>query len=153
MRCPKCSSIEDKVVDSRISKDGVTIRRRRECLGCGHRFTTTEQILREGIVVIKRDGRREEFDRTKLLAGIRKACEKRPVDLEQLNMVVEDVMDTLEGQYDYEIPSKAIGEMIMQRLRRIDPIAYIRFASVYKEFRDLSELLEEISSLEGKPTA
>ncbi len=148
MRCPRCNSLEDKVVDSRISKDGGSIRRRRECLACSHRITTTEQILREGIMVTKRDGRREPFDRTKILNGIRKACEKRPIHVEQLNMLIEDVIDALEGRYDYEIPSKAIGEMIMENLRRIDPIAYIRFASVYKDFRDLSELIEEISELE-----
>jgi len=148
MRCPRCNSLEDKVVDSRISKDGASIRRRRECLECGHRITTTEQILREGIMVTKQDGRREPFDRTKILNGIRKACEKRPIHAEQLNMLIEDVIDALEERYDYEIPSKAIGEMIMDNLRRIDPIAYIRFASVYKDFRDLSELIEEISELE-----
>ncbi|MEZ5276659.1 MAG: transcriptional regulator NrdR [Opitutaceae bacterium] len=149
MRCPRCNSLDDKVVDSRISKDGATIRRRRECLACGHRITTTEQVLREGIMVIKQDGRREPFDRNKILTGIRKACEKRPIHIEQLNMLIEDVIDALEEQYDYEIPSRAIGEKIMENLRRIDPIAYIRFASVYKEFRDLSELIEEISALEN----
>ena len=150
MRCPRCNSLDDKVVDSRISKDGASIRRRRECLECGHRITTTEQILREGITVIKQDGRREPFDRHKILSGIRKACEKRPIHIEQLNMLIEDVIDALEERYDFEIPSRAIGEMIMDNLKRIDPIAYIRFASVYKEFRDLSELIEEISALENR---
>ncbi len=148
MRCPKCTSIEDKVIDSRISKEGNTIRRRRECLECGHRFTTTEFLVREGLVVIKRDGRREPFDREKLVRAVRAACHKRPVDLEQLGMLVEDVIDVVEATYDGEIPSPAIGDAVMQRLRRIDQVAYVRFASVYKEFRDVSEFMHEISNLE-----
>jgi transcriptional repressor NrdR len=150
MRCPKCTSIEDKVTDSRISKEGNTIRRRRECLECGHRFSTTETLVRDGMMVIKRDGRREEFDREKLLRAIRAACHKRPVDLEQVSMIVEDVIDALEAQYEAEIPSSAVGEAVMQRLRKIDQVAYVRFASVYKEFRDVSEFMHEISTLEKK---
>lgn len=148
MRCPKCTSIEDKVIDSRISKEGSTIRRRRECLECGHRYSTTEAVLREGVVVIKRDGRREEFDREKLIRAVRAACHKRPVDLEQISMMVEDVMDSVEAQFDGEIPSRALGQGIMQRLRTIDQVAYVRFASVYKEFRDVTEFVDEISSLD-----
>ncbi|MFI5356676.1 MAG: transcriptional regulator NrdR [Opitutales bacterium] len=147
MRCPKCTSIEDKVTDSRISKEGNTIRRRRECLECGHRFSTTESLIRDGMVVIKRDGRSEEFDREKLVHAVRAACHKRPVDLEQIAMLVEDVVDVLEAQYENEIPSQAIGESVMQRLRSIDQVAYVRFASVYKEFRDVSEFMQEISTL------
>lgn len=147
MRCPKCTSIEDKVIDSRISKEGNSIRRRRECLECGHRFSTTESLVRDGLVVIKRDSRREEFDREKLVHAVRAACHKRPVDLEQIAMLVEDVVDVLEAQYESEIPSKAIGENVMQRLRGIDQVAYVRFASVYKEFRDVSEFMQEISTL------
>ena len=150
MRCPKCTSIEDKVIDSRIGKEGNTIRRRRECLECGYRFTTIENLVRDGIMVIKRDGRREEFDRDKLLHAIRAACHKRPVDLEQIAMLVDDVIDALEAQYEREIPSRAIGEEVMRHLRRIDQVAYVRFASVYKEFRDVSEFMEEINNL-GKP--
>ncbi|MDD2764053.1 MAG: transcriptional regulator NrdR [Opitutaceae bacterium] len=150
MRCPKCTSIEDKVIDSRISKEGNTIRRRRECLECGHRYTTIETLVRDGIMVMKRDGRREEFDREKLLHAIRAACHKRPVDLEQITMIVDDVIDALEAQYESEIPSRAIGDEVMRHLRRIDQVAYVRFASVYKEFRDVSEFMEEISNL-GKP--
>jgi transcriptional repressor NrdR len=148
MRCPKCTSIEDKVIDSRISKEGNTIRRRRECLECGLRFTTTETLVRDGIAVIKRDSRREEFDREKLIRAVRAACHKRPIDLEQVTMLVEDVIDALEAQFENEIPSRAIGEAVMQRLRGIDQVAYVRFASVYKEFRDVSEFMQEISSLE-----
>jgi transcriptional repressor NrdR len=145
MRCPKCTSIADKVIDSRISKEGNTIRRRRECLECGHRYTTIETLVRDGIMVTKRDGRREEFDREKLLHAIRAACHKRPVDLEQITMIVDDVIDALEAQYESEIPSRAIGDEVMRHLRRIDQVAYVRFASVYKEFRDLSDFMEEIS--------
>jgi transcriptional repressor NrdR len=135
------------VIDSRISKEGNTIRRRRECLECGHRFTTIENLVRDGIVVIKRDERREEFDREKLLHAIRAACHKRPVDLEQITMIVDDVIDALEAQYEREIPSRVIGEEVMRHLRRIDQVAYVRFASVYKEFRDVSEFMEEINNL------
>jgi transcriptional repressor NrdR len=148
MRCPQCTSIEDKVIDSRISKEGNTIRRRRECLECGNRFTTTETLVRDGMVVIKRDGRREEFDREKLIRAIRAACHKRPIDAEQVTMLVEDVIDALEAQFENEIPSQAVGEGVMQRLRNIDQVAYVRFASVYKEFRDVSEFMNEISALE-----
>ena len=150
MRCPKCTSIEDKVIDSRIGKEGSTIRRRRECLECHYRFTTIENLVRDGIMVIKRDGRREEFHRDKLLHAIRAACHKRPVDLEQITMIVDDVIDALEAQYEREIPSRAIGEEVMRHLRRIDQVAYVRFASVYKEFRDVSEFVDEIGNL-GKP--
>lgn len=143
------------MIDSRISKEGSTIRRRRECLECGHRYSTTESVLRDGMVVTKRDGRREEFDREKLVRAVRAACHKRPVDIEQITMLVEDVMDVLEAQFESEIPSSAIGEGVMQRLRNVDQVAYVRFASVYKEFRDVSEFMSEISALgkqkPGKP--
>ncbi|BET66417.1 transcriptional regulator NrdR [Opitutales bacterium ASA1] len=148
MRCPRCTSTEDRVIDSRASKDGATIRRRRECISCGHRYSTTETIVREGLVVIKRDGRREEFDRAKILGGLRKACEKRPIDVEQLDILIEDVIDALEARFDCEVPSLAIGEEVMARIRRIDPIAYVRFASVYKDFRDINELMADVSSLD-----
>ncbi len=151
MRCPKCTSIEDKVIDSRISKEGSTIRRRRECLECGHRYSTTEGLVRDGMVVIKRDGRREEFTRDKLVHAVRAACHKRPVDAEQISMLLEDVMDVLEAQYENEIPSGAIGDAVMQRLRTVDQVAYVRFASVYKEFRDVAEFMHEISTLAKKP--
>ena len=152
MRCPKCTSIEDKVIDSRISREGSSIRRRRECLECGHRYSTTEGLVRDGMVVIKRDGPSEEFDREKLIRAVRAACHKRPIDLEQITMLVEDVMDALEAQFESEIPSRAIGEGVMQRLRKVDQVAYVRFASVYKEFRDVNEFVDEISALvKSKP--
>lgn len=148
MRCPKCTSIEDKVIDSRIAKEGNTIRRRRECLECGHRYSTTETVLREGMVVIKRDARREEFDREKLVRAVRAACHKRPIDVEQISMLIEDVIDAIEARFENEIPSSAIGEAVMQRLRGMDQVAYVRFASVYKEFRDVSGFVHEITALE-----
>lgn len=151
MRCPKCTSVEDKVIDSRISRDGASIRRRRECLECGHRYSTTEISVRDGVMVIKRDGRREDFDREKLTRAVRAACHKRPVDADQVAMLVEDVMDALEAQFEKEIPSRAIGEGVMQRLRTVDQVAYVRFASVYKEFRDVAEFVDEISLLAREP--
>jgi transcriptional repressor NrdR len=147
MRCPKCTSIEDKVIDSRIVRDGVNIRRRRECLECGHRFTTTETTVREDLIVVKRDGRHEPFNPEKLQRALRAACHKRPVDLEQINMMVEDLVDALEAQFDRELPSSAIGEACMQRLKVIDKVAYVRFASVYKEFRDVAEFVQELNKL------
>jgi transcriptional repressor NrdR len=147
MRCPKCTSIEDKVIDSRIARDGNTIRRRRECMECGHRFTTTEFLVRDSMVVVKRDGRQEPFDRDKLLRAVRAACHKRPVDNEQITMLIEDVLDAVEAEYESQVPTRAIGEHVMQRLRKTDQVAYVRFASVYKEFRDVSEFVSEISSL------
>ncbi len=147
MRCPKCTSIEDKVIDSRIARDGNTIRRRRECLECGHRFTTNEALVRDSMVVIKRDGRQEPFLRDKLIGAVRAACHKRPVDGEQIYMLVEDVIDAVEAQYESQVPTKAIGEHVMQRLRKMDQVAYVRFASVYKEFRDVTEFVDEITSL------
>ncbi len=148
MRCPKCTSIEDKVIDSRIARDGNSIRRRRECMECGNRFTTTEMLVREDLVVIKRDGRREDFDREKLVRAARAACHKRPVDAEQITMLVEDVIDAVEAQYETQVPTKAIGEHVMQRLRKMDQVAYVRFASIYKQFRDVAEFMQEINALD-----
>jgi len=153
MRCPKCTSIEDKVVDSRISREGNSIRRRRECLECGHRFTTTETLVREGIIVLKHGGSRQDFDREKLTRSVRAACHKRPIDAERVSMLVDDVMDILEATHDTEIPSEAIGEGVMEQLRKIDHVAYVRFASVYKEFRDVAEFVAEIKDLGPKPEA
>jgi transcriptional repressor NrdR len=147
MRCPKCTSIEDKVIDSRIARDGNTIRRRRECLECSHRFTTNESLVRDSLVVIKRDGRTEPFMRDKLVAAVRAACHKRPIDGEQVYMLVEDVIDAVEAAYESQVPTKAIGEQVMLRLRKLDQVAYVRFASVYKEFRDVGEFVDEITNL------
>jgi len=151
MRCPKCTSIEDKVIDSRISREGSTIRRRRECLECGHRYSTTEGLVRDGMVVIKRDGRREDFARDKLVHAVRAACHKRPVDAEQITMLIEDVIDMLDAQFENEIPSSAIGDAVMQRLRTVDQVAYVRFASVYRRFQEATDFVHEVKSLEAKP--
>jgi transcriptional repressor NrdR len=148
MRCPKCTSIEDKVIDSRIGKEGTTIRRRRECTECGYRYTTIENLMRDSIVVIKRDGRREGFERDKLTRAVRAACHKRPIDIEQLAMLVDDVLDELEATYESEMPSRAIGDAVMKRLHKIDQVAYVRFASVYKEFRDVAGFVTEIKGME-----
>ena len=148
MRCPKCGSQEDRVVDSRLQREGGIIRRRRECVKCGTRFSTLETILKEGLVVVKRDDRREEFDRAKLMNGLRKACEKRKIQADQLNLLVDDVIAEIESTYDDEVPSEMIGELVMRRLRRLDKVAYLRYASVYKEFSDIADFLAEASALD-----
>lgn len=148
MQCPKCGTKDTRVIDSRVSSSGLAIRRRRSCQKCGYRFSTVEEIVREDLYVLKNDGRREPFDRTKLLTGIQRAIEKRPVDAEQVEMLVADVLADLEVEFDAEIPSRAIGERIMARLKAIDQIAYVRFASVYKQFRDIDELAREIDGLQ-----
>lgn len=147
MQCPKCNDRDTRVIDSRVSKNGLAIRRRRHCQNCGYRFTTSEEIVREGLFVLKNDDRREEFDRNKILTGLRRACEKRPIEIEQIDMLVSDITTQLESEFDNEIPTRAIGERIMNRLKLIDKIAYVRFASVYKDFRDIDELEREISNL------
>ena len=147
MRCLKCTSIEDKVIDSRIGKEGTSIRRRRECAECGFRFTTLENLVREDIVVIKRDGSREDFDREKLTRAIRNACRKRPVDAEQIGMLVDDVVDAMANNFEGEVPSAAIGEAVLAHLRKIDQVAYVRFASVYKEIKDVTEFVTEIREM------
>jgi len=149
MHCPKCGHQDTKVVDTRLAKNNMAVRRRRNCSSCGYRFTTVEEILREDRVVVKRDGSREDFDKDKLLSGLRKATEKRPIEAEQITMLIADVLAEIERDYDTEIPSIKLGEMVMSRLKMIDQIAYVRFASVYKEFRDISELADEINSLRG----
>lgn len=150
MRCPKCLFEETKVLDSRPGKGNTSIRRRRQCLNCTHRFSTVEEILKEDLVVTKRDGRREDFDCSKLIRGVQKAAEKRPISPDTLENLVQQVTLTIQSQYDSEVPSKAIGEEVIKQLKQIDQIAYVRFASVYKDFRDISELAEEINSLSGE---
>jgi transcriptional repressor NrdR len=147
MRCPKCQAQDDKVIDSRAIKDDTVIRRRRECLACEHRFTTYEEIEREDIRVLKRDGRYEPFDRKKMTTGIDKALEKRPVSREQIERTVNEMIDELIKAYGDEIPTKAIGDKIMVHLRRLDEVAYVRFASVYRKFRDIKEFVNEVQSL------
>lgn len=150
MLCPKCSSIDDKVIDSRLSKDGTSIRRRRECLACESRFTTYEQIERVELLAVKRDGRREHFDRQKLLSSFIKACEKRPISIDVMEESVDAIITDLESGQEREIPTKAIGALVMERLHAIDPVAYVRFASVYRRFEDIGEFIEEIQSLERR---
>src|SRR5580693_5672937 len=125
MRCPKCGCQEDKVIDSRSSREGATIRRRRECLGCNHRFTTYEEVEHEGLMVVKRDGRREEFSREKLLSGLKKACQKRPVSLKAMEDLVDHIVATVTGRYESEVPGEAIGKMVMDGLREMDEVAYV----------------------------
>ena len=148
MRCPKCGCQDDKVIDSRASKEGSTIRRRRECLGCEHRFTTYEEIEHAGLMVIKRDDRREEFSKEKLLNGIKKACEKRPVSPEAIAELAERIVDEITDRYDREVPGMAIGERVMEGLRELDEVAYVRFASVYRRFEEAGDFVQAVKKLE-----
>ena len=151
MRCPFCSAIDDKVVDTRPSDNEQVIRRRRECTGCGRRFTTYERVDEVLPLVVKKDDRREAFDRAKILSGLKKACSKRPVPLEVLEKAVDRIERALEESGEKEIPSSRIGDAVMAALRDIDEVAYVRFASVYRSFRDADELMDEIKSLrEGR---
>lgn len=151
MRCPKCGCQEDKVIDSRASREGATIRRRRECLNCRHRFTTYEEIEHEGLLVLKGDGRREEFSREKLVSGIKKACQKRPVSQKAIEDLVEDIKDRSVAKFDREIPAEVIGKMVMDGLRELDGVAYVRFASVYRRFQEANDFVSEVKKLEKAP--
>ncbi|MGI8783900.1 MAG: transcriptional regulator NrdR [Acidobacteriota bacterium] len=150
MKCPYCEHLNDRVVDSRESKEGDAIRRRRECLGCGRRFTSYERIDEIPYMAVKKDGRRERFDRNKMLAGLLRACEKRPVSTKQLEAIVDEVEQRLQDRPDREISSEEIGQAIMERLKQLDKVAYVRFASVYLEFKDVSEFMTEINELYRK---
>lgn len=147
MRCPFCKDPENKVIDSRESNEGEVIRRRRECLGCKRRFTTYERVEELNPLVIKKDGRRENFDRDKLLAGLKKACEKRPVSVDQLEVLVTEIERRLQETGEKEVPSTLIGEEVMRRLHALDEVAYVRFASVYRSFRDIAEFMDELKDL------
>lgn len=147
MKCPFCAHSESKVIDSRISKDGDAIRRRRECLDCGRRFTTYEFVEEVLPIVVKKDGRREPFDRMKIRAGIKKACEKRPISTDAIETVVNNVEKACQEFQDKEVPSSAIGERIMRELQTLDGVAYVRFASVYRQFRDVGDFVEELKDL------
>jgi transcriptional repressor NrdR len=147
MRCPFCSNPESKVVDSRSSKEGDSIRRRRECLSCGRRYTTYERIEEVAQMVIKKDGRREAFDRWKIKSGILKACEKRPVSLEQVDALIDDVERALFNTTEHEVSTDTIGLSVMERLKKLDEVAYVRFASVYRQFKDLNEFMNELKDL------
>jgi transcriptional repressor NrdR len=149
MRCPKCGCQEDKVIDSRASREGATIRRRRECTGCGHRFTTYEEVEHEGLMVLKRDGRREEFSREKLLSGVKKACQKRPVSLKSLDDLVDHIVAVVTEKFESEVPGEFIGKLVMEGLREIDEVAYVRFASVYRRFQEATDFVSEVQKLEA----
>ncbi|MBN2507505.1 MAG: transcriptional repressor NrdR [Verrucomicrobia bacterium] len=148
MRCPKCGCQEDKVIDSRASREGAAIRRRRECVACGHRYTTYEQIERPRLMVSKRDGRREEFDKEKLLRGIEKACQKRPVSPEEIDTLTEGIVNDLAQAFDREVPYAAIGLRVMEALRTLDAVAYVRYASVYRRFDEATDFVQEVKKLE-----
>ena len=147
MKCPFCGHQEDKVVDSRASADGVSIRRRRECLQCSKRYTTYEQVEEQPLMVVKKDGRRERFDRKKVLAGLLKACEKRPVGMSDLERLVDELELSLSREFEKEVSSRQIGEQVMQQLHALDPVAYVRFASVYREFKDAEQFMRELGEL------
>lgn len=139
------------MIDSRSSKEGATIRRRRECLACTHRFTTYEEIEHELLTVIKRDGRREPFSREKLVTGIQRACQKRPVGAEAIADAVERIVEGLAAEYEREVPAQAVGERVMRELRALDPVAYIRFASIYRQFEEITDFVEEATRLASLP--
>jgi transcriptional repressor NrdR len=147
MRCPTCAYPETKVVDSRLSTDGNAIRRRRECLKCERRFTTYEYIEKVPLMVIKKDGRRQAFDRTKIVSGLLKACEKRPVSIDQIENLTADIERVLQKKYDREVSASVIGELIVERLAVLDEVAYVRFASVYRQFRDVNQFMSELKTI------
>ncbi|QYO66402.1 transcriptional regulator NrdR [Leptolyngbya sp. 7M] len=147
MRCPFCAHLEDKVVDSRETKEGDAIRRRRECLECGRRFTSYERIDEIPYMVVKKDGKRESFDRNKILAGLLRACEKRPISTGQLEAIADHIEKVVQDSPDREVPTSDIGKIIMRRLKSLDKVAYVRFASVYLEFEDVSEFMTELKDL------
>jgi len=151
MKCPFCGHDEDRVIDSRPAEDGAAIRRRRECIGCGARFTTYEKIETLPLLVVKKDGTREPFNRDKLLNGLLKACEKRPVSNEQLMELLTFVEGQVQNAFNREISSRDIGELVMKKLKEIDEVAYVRFASVYRQFKDVNSFLEELNEMLNKP--
>ncbi len=149
MKCPFCGYTDSKVIDSRPAEDGTTIRRRRECLDCQKRFTTYEVIERMPLMVIKRDGSRESFDRVKIINGVVRACEKRPVTMAQIEGVADEIEQELRGRLESEVKTEKIGEMVMLRLKSLDEVAYVRFASVYRSFKDINTFMEELTKLLG----
>lgn len=149
MKCPFCNSLDSKVIDSRLSEDGTSIRRRRECVACGKRYTTYEKIESTPILVIKNNGTRQSFDITKIKNGIIKACEKRPVSMARIDKLVADIEKQINNTLAQEITSRKIGDLVMQGLKELDEVAYVRFASVHRQFKDINTLLEEIEKLVG----
>jgi transcriptional repressor NrdR len=153
MKCPFCGFADSKVIDSRPAEDGTTIRRRRECLDCQKRFTTYEIVERMPLMVIKRDGSRQSFDKMKIINGLVRACEKRPVTMAQIEGVAVEVEQELRGRLESEVQSEKVGEMVMERLKRLDEIAYVRFASVYRSFKDIQTFMEELAKILGEKQA
>jgi transcriptional repressor NrdR len=147
VKCPFCDELEDKVVDSRMAKEGEVIRRRRECLGCKRRYTTYERVEEILPVVVKKDGRRESFDRTKILAGLKKACEKRPISTTTIEAVTDRIEKRVQEMGETEIESRIVGEELMKELHQLDQVAYVRFASVYREFKDIDQFMDELRTL------
>ena len=147
MKCPFCDELEDKVVDSRMAKEGEVIRRRRECLGCKRRYTTYERVEEILPVVVKKDGRRESFDRSKILAGLKKACEKRPISTATIETVTDRIEKRIQEMGETEIESRIVGEELMKELHQLDQVAYVRFASVYREFKDIDQFMDELRTL------
>ena len=147
MKCPFCGYLESKVIESRPAEEGATIRRRRECLSCQRRFTTYEIIERMPLIVVKRDGSRQSFDKSKLINGMVRACEKRPVPLAQLEKIADDIEQELQGSLEREVSTADIGEMVMSRLKGVDEVAYVRFASVYRSFKDINTFLDELTKI------
>lgn len=150
MKCPSCQYNETKVVDSRLNGDGTSIRRRRECLKCEKRFTTYEYVEHVPLMVVKRDGRRQPFDREKIIAGIVKACEKRPVSIDKIEAITAEIERTIQKKYDREVEAKVLGEIIMEKLGMLDEVAYVRFASVYRQFRDVNQFMNELKLMLNK---
>ena len=138
------------MIDSRSSREGATIRRRRQCIACGFRFTTYEEVERSGLMVLKRDGRREEFSKEKLMSGLKKACQKRPISPKTIEDVVEKIVNEVTDKYEREVPAEAIGKLVMEGLRLMDDVAYVRFASVYRRFQEATDFVHEVKKLEGK---
>ena len=147
MRCPKCGCTDDKVIDSRAARDGSTVRRRRECLSCGHRFSTLESVVPEDMKVVKRNGEREDYDRDKLRRGIANACWKRPVPDEDIDRIADTVTNSLLHDFDKEVPSSEIGERVMSELLKVDEVAFVRFASVYRKFTAVKDFVREIKGI------
>jgi transcriptional repressor NrdR len=150
MRCPKCSNLEDKVIDSRSVNGGAAIRRRRTCLSCESRFTTYEEIIRAKLRVLKTDGRHEDISREKLISGIARACQKRPVSLEAIEKTANDIIDELNNEFEREVSSRVVGQKVMERLQSMDDVAYVRFASVYRQFKDVNQFMSAIQGLMNK---
>jgi transcriptional repressor NrdR len=153
MKCPQCGYLEDKVVDSRTTKEGEAIRRRRECLKCGKRYTSYEYIERAPLIVVKKDGQREQYSREKILTGLIKACEKRPVSRDQLEKLLDEVESATFGKFKNEVKTRDLGNEVIDRLQELDEVAYVRFASVYRQFKDINQFMKVLKNLLDKPGA